>query len=137
MAVIRCLTNDDLLSYKRLASICYTCPDSEQPKPCSEEELRQRVGVFDDNGTLLSAMINNRLITRFEGQDVPLVGVGGVVTDPVARGQGGIRKLFETYLPRLYDEGYVFSALFPFSHALCVNVVPTAQEPSELGLLTA
>ena len=113
---IRHMTNDDLLSYKRLSSICYTYVDADEPKPCTEEELRRRVGVFDDDGTLLSAMIHNRYTARFEGHDVPLVGIGGVVTDPVARGQRGIRKLFEAYLPKLREEGYVFSALYPFSH---------------------
>lgn len=116
MPTIRYLTNDDLLQYKRLASICFTYADAEEPRVCTEEELHQRVGVFDEDGTLLSAMIHNRYMARFEGHDVPLVGIGGVVTDPAARGQRGIRKLFETYLPALYDEGYVFSALYPFSH---------------------
>lgn len=116
MASARYLTNDDLLQYKRLASICFTYADADQPRICTEEELHQRVGLFDEDGTLMSAMIHNGYMARFEGQDVPLVGVGGVVTDPVARGQRGIRSLFETYLPILHDEGYVFSALFPFSH---------------------
>lgn len=116
MVDIRYLTNGDLLQYKRLASICYTYPDAEQPRACTEEELHQRVGVFGEDGTLLSAMIHNRYTARFEGHDALLVGVGGVVTDPVARGRRGIRGLFETYLPMLYNEGYVFSALYPFSH---------------------
>ena len=114
--MIRYLTNDDLLQYKHLASVCYTYADTEPPRELTEEELHQRVGVFDERGTLLSAMIHNRYTARFEGRDVPLCGIGGVVTDPVARGQRGIRGLFETYLPTLYDEGYVFSALYPFSH---------------------
>lgn len=116
MATIRSMTNDDLLSYKRLASICYNYADADEPKPCAEDELRQRVGLFDDDGTLLSAMIHHRFTARFEGHDVPLVGIGGVVTDPVARGQRGVRRLFETYLPKLREEGYIFSALYPFSH---------------------
>ena len=116
MAEIRYLTNDDLLQYKRLASICYTYADAGQPRMCTEDELHQRVGEFDEDGTLLSAMIHNRYTARFEGENVPLVGIGGVVTDPVARGQRGIRRLFETYLPKLREEDYVFSALYPFSH---------------------
>lgn len=116
MATIRCMTNDDLLSYKRLASICYTYVDADEPRPCTEEELRQRVGLFAEDGTLLSAMIHNSYTARFEGHDVKLLGIGGVVTDPTSRGQRGIRRLFEAYLPKLRDEGYVFSALYPFSH---------------------
>lgn len=116
MATVRSMTNDDLLSYKRLCSICYTYVDADEPRVCSEEELRQRVGLFDEDGTLLSAMIHHHYTARFDGHDVALVGVGGVVTDPVARGQGGVRRLFEEFLPKLREEGYVFSALYPFSH---------------------
>lgn len=116
MALIRRMTNEDMLQYQHLASICYTYVYAEPPRHLTDEELRQRVGVFDAQGTLLSAMIHHRYMARFEGKDVPLVGIGGVVTDPVARGQRSVRQMFETYLPKLREEGYVFSALYPFSH---------------------
>lgn len=116
MAILRSMTNDDLLAYKRLCSICYTYTDADQPQPKSEDQLRCMRGVFSEDGQLLSAMMQIPYEVRFCDQMVKMAGVGGVVTDPTARAKGAIRTIFETDLPRLYQEGYVFSALYPFSY---------------------
>lgn len=116
MRTIRPMTNDDLLAYQQLCSICYTYRAAEAPEPLPEDCLRQRMGVFDDEGWLLSAMMQIPYDVCFENQTVKLLGIGGVVTDPAHRGEGCVRMLFEEGLPRLYREGYVFSALYPFSH---------------------
>lgn len=116
MAEIRPMTNDDLLAYQQLCSICYTYRATETPDPLPEEKLRIRMGAFNEEGQLLSAMMQIPYDVRFEGESVKLLGIGGVVTDPCARRGGAVRKLFEEGLPRLYREGYVFSALYPFSH---------------------
>lgn len=116
MPTIRSMTNDDLLAYQHLCSICYTYTDTHQPEPLPEERLRIRVGFFGDNGSLRSAMMQIPYEVRFANETVKLTGIGGVVTDPAHRGEGGVRQLFEEGLPRLYREGHVFSALYPFSH---------------------
>lgn len=116
MTEVRSMKNEDLLAYRRLCSICYTYPDGEEaPGALSEEQLRIRRGVFDEQGNLLSAMMQIPYEVRFEGQTAKLVGIGGVVTDPAARSRGAIRAIFEKDLPRLYQEGHVLSALYPFS----------------------
>lgn len=116
MTELRAMTNADLLAYKRLCSICYTYQDTNAPEELPEELLRMRMGVFGEDGTLHSAMMQIPYDVRFAGKTVKLVGIGGVVTDPSSRGQRGVRRLFEEGLPRLYREGCVFSALYPFSH---------------------
>ena len=116
MSTIRSMTNEDLLQYRRLCSICYTYRDTEPVEELDAEQLRIRMGVFGRDGQLLSAMMQIPYEVRFCGESVKLLGVGGVVTDPAARGERGIRRLFEEGLPRLYSEGHVFSALYPFSH---------------------
>lgn len=116
MPTIRSMTNDDLLAYQHLCSICYTYTNSDLPEPLPEERLRIRRGFFGDDGSLRSAMMQIPYDVRFANETVKLVGIGGVVTDPAHRGEGGVRKLFEEGLPRLYREGCVFSALYPFSH---------------------
>lgn len=116
MTILRHMTNEDLLAYKHLCSICYLYPDTNPVEEQPEEKLRERMGVFAEDGTLLSAMMQIDYTARFEGQDMKLLGIGGVVSDPMARGQRGVRQLFEEGLPRLRDAGYVFSALYPFSH---------------------
>ncbi|MBR4080248.1 MAG: GNAT family N-acetyltransferase [Clostridia bacterium] len=116
MAIIRSMSNDDLLAYQQLCSICYTYRATEAPQSLPEEKLRIRMGAFGEDGRLLSAMMQIPYDVRFEGETVKLLGIGGVVTDPCARREGAVRRLFEEGLPRLYAEGYVFSALYPFSH---------------------
>lgn len=117
MPVLRTFTNDDLLAYNRLCSICYSYPDAEaEPQPKTEEQLHAMRGVFGDDGQLLSAMTQHSFSSLFCGHPVKLCGIGGVVTDPTARAHGAIRQIFETDLPRLYEEGHVFSALYPFSY---------------------
>lgn len=116
MSIIRPMTNDDLLAYRHLCSVCYTYTDTDKPEPLPEDKLRIRMGAFDAEGRLCSAMMQIPYEARFAGQTVKLLGIGGVVTDPTSRGQRGVRRLFEEGLPRLYREGYVFSALYPFSH---------------------
>ena len=117
MPTLRTFTNDDLLLYSRLCSICYTYPDAEtEPQPKTEEQLHAMRGVFGEDGRLLSAMTQHSFDSLFCGKPVKMCGIGGVVTDPTARAQGAVRQIFETDLPRLYAEGHVFSALYPFSH---------------------
>lgn len=116
MSAVRQMTNEDLLTYQRLCSICYTYRATQAPEPLPDELLHMRMGAFDDAGNLLSAMMQIPYQVQFEGQRVKLAGIGGVVTDPVHRGEGGVRRLFAEGLPRLYREGHVFSALYPFSH---------------------
>lgn len=116
MTIIRKMTNEDLLAYRQLCSVCYIYPSDGPVQELTEEQLCIRMGVFDEDGSLLSAMMQIPYEARFAGHNVKLLGIGNVVTDPAARGQRGIRALFEEGLPRLYREGYVFSALYPFSH---------------------
>lgn len=116
MYTIRSMTNDDLLPYEQLSSLCFSYKiDDKPPEPLPEAELHIRMGAFDETGRLLSAMMQIPLEVRFCGQTVKYLGIGGVVTDPVARKGGTIRKLFEEGLPRLYHEGHVLSGLYPFS----------------------
>lgn len=117
MIEVRSMENKDLLAYKRLCSICYTyTADDETPAELPQEQLRIRRGVFGENGELLSAMMEIPYDIRFCGVTVKMVGIGGVVTDPVARKGGAIRAIFEQDLPQQYEQGYVFSALYPFSY---------------------
>lgn len=116
MPTLRNFTNDDLLAYNRLCSICYSYPSTDVPEPKTEEQLHTMRGVFGDDGQLLSAMTQHPYHSLFCGRLVKLCGIGGVVTDPTSRSGGNIRKIFETDLPRMYDQGFVFSVLYPFSY---------------------
>ena len=77
MPTIRSMTNDDLLAYQHLCSICYTYTNSDLPEPLPEERLRIRRGFFDDDGSLRSAMMQIPYDVRFANETVKLVGIGG------------------------------------------------------------
>jgi predicted acetyltransferase len=88
----------------------------------SKEESGQNVshppewvrGVFE-GGRLVSAMTEIEYLMRFDGQSVPMIGIGGVGTLPEARKGGLVRAMFERFLPEAYEKGVIFSNLHPFS----------------------
>ncbi|MBQ9308362.1 MAG: GNAT family N-acetyltransferase [Clostridia bacterium] len=71
---------------------------------------------LDDNTTMTSKFVLTPFTITYEGQAVPMVGVGGVATLPPYRGQGGIRACFEKALPDMAQRGALFSMLYPFSN---------------------
>ena len=119
MFEVRSLKLEELAAYNKLSSICFTYTVNKEnlaPKEMPPEKLRQYRGCFDEDGRLLGGMILLEMDCRFEGHTCRFVGVGGVVTDPADRRRGAIRQIFEADLPRMYEEGFTFSALYPFSH---------------------
>lgn len=116
---IRQIKPEERAAYGRLCSLCFTYPyrdESAAVEAETEREQRQYRGAFDEQGRLCSGMIQLDMVCHFSGQEVKMLGIGGVVSHPGHRNCGGIRALFEEGLPRARQEGYVFSALYPFSH---------------------
>ncbi len=75
-------------------------------------------GCFsDDEKTLMGSIGITNYTCRFDGNAVLMGGIGGVSTLPAYRRGGTIRKCFEAALPDLYEKGFVFSTLYPFSRA--------------------
>lgn len=119
MLTIRSLTREEVPAYNRLASICFNYTqtiDQINDASMDDAKLQEMRGAFDETGRLVGGMIQIEMNARFEGKDCKLLGIGGVVTDPAERRHGAIRQLFEEGLPRLREKGFVFSALYPFSH---------------------
>lgn len=119
MPEVRGLKLEEVAAYNKLSSICFTIPmktDDLNTTVIPQEKLRQYRGCFDDDGTLLGGMLFLEMDCRFEGNTCRFIGVGGVVTDPAERRRGAIRQIFEQNLSRLREEGFVLSALYPFSH---------------------
>lgn len=117
---IRQIRPEERAEYGRLCSLCFTYPYRDESADIAvetETQQRQYRGAFDDQGKLCSGMIQLDMGCHFHGHEVKLLGIGGVVSHPGHRNAGGIRALFEEGLPRARREGYVFSALYPFSHA--------------------
>ena len=86
---------------------------TEQPDPLSDH-WGAFVGSPQDP---VASIVMNKMDVRFDGHVVKMGGVGGVATLPGYRRGGLIRACMEASHRALYDEGFVFSALYPFSTA--------------------
>lgn len=75
-------------------------------------------GAFAEGGNdPVGSLVMNKYIVRFDGHTVKMGGVGGVATLPAHRRGGAIRACVNASFRELYDEGFVLSALYPFSTA--------------------
>ena len=79
----------------------------------------------DPARTVWGAYLEDKLIAvvqgidyqmRYEGQTVPMCGIGGVATLPEYRRQGSIRRLMKEILEDCRNKGQIFSYLYPFSY---------------------
>jgi predicted acetyltransferase len=72
--------------------------------------------AFDDSGKMCSGLELIPYHVRFDGNTVPMGGIGGVASLPEERKKRYIRKVFEYCTEEMYEKGVVFSYLYPFSH---------------------
>lgn len=78
----------------------------------------ERYAAFeDDNKTMMSFFAAKPYPVHFDGCHCQMTGIGGVATLPQYRRRGGIRSCFEQALLDMYQAGYEFSYLYPFSTA--------------------
>ncbi len=116
MPTIRPFTHEESAEFNKLCSMCFAYPLDESKLYAEDDELPYSHALFDDDGKLLGGFFAFDFPSVFCGHEVRTAGVGGVVSRPEQRRQRTIRKLFEDMLPKLYEGGTAFSALYPFSH---------------------
>ena len=117
---IRRLEKDDILSLRKLWSVCYLFEmDVEKVREQLEaaESIPYGYGCFDEDGNMLSGMLGNSYSMSFDGDRCPLVGIGGVVTHPSYRKNGAVKTILHTMLSEQRANGTVFSGLYPFKFA--------------------
>lgn len=88
--------------------------------PSSRDNLywMERYAAFeDDDKTMMSFFVAKPYPVHFDGHHCTMTGIGGVATLPQYRRRGGIRGCFEKALVDMYESGYEFSYLYPFSTA--------------------
>ncbi|MCR5323950.1 MAG: GNAT family N-acetyltransferase [Lachnospiraceae bacterium] len=90
--------------------------ESGENRDWGDPEKNEDWGAFDDDGTLMARIINNRFRFYLDGQAVRTGGVGAVSTLPEYRDRGAIREIFRELLNEAYRNGEVLSTLYPFSH---------------------
>lgn len=94
---------------------------AEAAREKTKEELREQArnrcfGALSDDGKILYGCVNSREYTcRFDGGAYKLGGIGGVSTLPPYRHNGAIRASLSASLRDMYENGFTFSYLYPFS----------------------
>ena len=107
----------EALDFFRLCTQLFHAPASdeaisEKVKNDSAHEDFARLGVFE-NG-FLSAIEVRPYRVRFDGHDIKMGGIGAVVSSQEARGKGTIKALFDVAFKKMYENGQIFSHLYPF-----------------------
>lgn len=116
--VIRQLKQEEKFMAGRISGICFheRIDDLAKKRQEWEEAKEEDWGAFDEKGTLMARIINNRYTSYVDGQEIQNGGIGAVSTLPEYRNTGVVRNIFEKLLPYAYENGEVISTLYPFSH---------------------
>lgn len=116
--VIRQLKQEEKFMAGRISGICFheRIDDLAKKRQECEEAKEEDWGAFDEKGTLMARIINNRYTSYVDGQEIQNGGIGAVSTLPEYRNAGAVRNIFEKLLPYAYENGEVISTLYPFSH---------------------
>ena len=116
--VIRQLKQEEKFMAGRISGICFheRIDDLAKKRQECEEAKEEDWGAFDEKGTLMARIINNRYTSYVDGQEIQNGGIGAVSTLPAYRNTGAVRNIFEKLLPYAYENGEVISTLYPFSH---------------------
>lgn len=72
-------------------------------------------GAFDESGRLVAGLDLIPFDVWLDGTVAGMGGIGGVASSPEDRHSGNVRRLFEAVLNEMYEQGDVFSYLYPFS----------------------
>jgi len=81
-----------------------------------EMKSENTYGAVDENGRVLAGLEILPYTMWFDGHKVSMYGIAGVASMPESRRQGNVRKVFEKALGDIYEQGGIFSHLYPFSH---------------------
>jgi predicted N-acetyltransferase YhbS len=73
-----------------------------------------RTLVVEQAGDTLAAVSAIPMRQNLRGTVLPMAGVAGVATHPLARRQGHVRALLHQLLDEMRDEGHPLTALYPF-----------------------
>ncbi|MER7439977.1 GNAT family N-acetyltransferase [Micromonospora avicenniae] len=73
-----------------------------------------RTLIVEEDGETLAAASAIPMRQNLRGAVLPMAGVAGVATHPLARRQGHVRTLLHQLLDEMRDEGHPLTALYPF-----------------------
>lgn len=116
MNIVKITEKENLLKAAKLAHLCFHDPYKKMEKyflGVKEHDLR---GIFEGNNLIAgAASIDFEIFIR--NQLFKCAGIAAVMTDPIHRRKGLVKKLMNNFLFDKFKEGYPISALWPFEHS--------------------
>lgn len=113
--IVRKTTPAEARRINELFAICFEFPYTNCPIEDPETDRDTHWAAFTEDGDMMSNFTVPDYTVNFDGHGCKMAGIGGVATLPQYRRQGGIRACFDAALPDMYENGYDFSYLYPFS----------------------
>lgn len=113
--IVRNTTPEEKRRTDELFAIAFEMPMQTGPAEAESDRIHHWAAFADDNREMMSTFTVSDYNIRFDGHSCKMGGIGGVATLPQYRRRGGIRACFEAALPDMYEKGYDFSYLYPFS----------------------
>ncbi len=108
-------SKDEYDQLAELAATCFHESVEDMKKDFKEFSEQYFLGAFEDNN--LQAAADGRFFEIFiRNQLFKCAGIAFVMTSPVHRRKGLINKLMNILLRKMKDDGYIYSALWPFEH---------------------
>lgn len=130
---IRKIKPEELLDADKAVAVCFEFPmDKEDAAMTPEAYYNKRMGAREnarlrddidfmeryaafEDGLPVSEIFAISYKMWFDGNIMPMTGIGGVLTMPSHRRKGHIKGIMKTILNELYDRQEAFSYLYPFS----------------------
>lgn len=128
--IIRKIKDEELKRTGQLFSVAFEFRSDKEDEAAEQmaercrnrPESRHDVFAFerwaafeDDDKTMMANFSGTPYDVEFDGSTVKMSGVGGVASLAQYRRHGAIRACFNKYLRDLYNDGFLFSTLYPFS----------------------
>ena len=113
--IVRKTTDAEAQRVNELFAIAFEMTLTNCPADPGNDRIHHWAAFTDDTMDMMSTFTISDYQIGFDSHSCKMGGIGGVATLPQYRRMGGIRKCFEKALPDMYENGYDFSYLYPFS----------------------
>ncbi len=113
--ICRPITAEEYVQAEQVMNIAFRFHWDKPPVNDTGDKHHNLYGAFEGE-KMTSVIYANPFTCTYFGQDVGMLGVGGVSTLPEYRREGHIRHLLTHILQECYKRGDVLSSLYPFSH---------------------
>ena len=117
--IYRKIKKEEAKEFANLSAIAFHTIAKEAYEDIEKGEfLEDTVRIIEDeNGKFIAGLRLFDLKMQLDGQYIRCGGIGDVSSYPEHRRHGNISRLFDEVLKEMYDDNFMISYLYPFSHS--------------------